>query len=94
MDINRIRLGLTYIFSESDRVDKESKLQLINFIENASLHQLKALALDGQFIKDESLDEVSRSILDDRFEVSEHIIKSIRKASLMALEEIVKKKFH
>jgi hypothetical protein len=90
MDINRIRLGLMYIFSESSSLTKKGKLQLVNFIENATEHQLKALALDGEIHASSSLDEQTCEILDERFNDSEHISKALKKASLMALESVTK----
>lgn len=74
MDINRMRLGLIYIFKESKNLSKQTKLQLINFIEQADEHQLKVLALDGEIIKKESLDDQAKEILDDRFNVNEGVV--------------------
>lgn len=89
MDINRMKLGLVYIFSESDKLGKESKLQLINFIENATEHQLKALALDGRIMSMNELDSEACSIIDDRFNASSYISESLKKASLKALTHLV-----
>ena len=90
MDINRLKLGLVYIFKES-ALGKESKLQLINFIENASMHQLKALALDGALVPEDQLTEEVCDRVDKRFDDADKILESIRKASLKALQELMKK---
>ena len=90
MDINRMRLGLIYIFNESKDINKNSKLQIIGFIENATEHQLKTLALDGEIINS-SIDENTKEILDARFKVSETVIKAINKASILALKTLTKK---
>jgi hypothetical protein len=88
MDINRMRLGLVYIFSENKNLTKETKIQLINFIEGANEHQLKSLALDGSIDTSDKLDEQACSILDDRFEASANIQESIKKASLEAVNAL------
>jgi hypothetical protein len=85
MDINRMRLGLVYIFKENKKITKQTKLQLINFIEGADLHQLKVLALDGEIIPSDKLDEQSKQIVDDRFNSSETVVESLKKASLKAI---------
>jgi len=92
MDTNRMRLGLAYIFKESTQIGKASKIQLINFIEQASEHQLKILALDGELVHSKMIDESTKEIVDERFEASPHIIESLKKASLQGLNELAKKK--
>jgi len=92
MDINRMRLGLVYIFKESKSIGSQSKLQLVNFIESADEHQLKMLALDGQITGKNMLDESAKAILDERFVAATHIEESLKKASISAMNEIVKKK--
>jgi hypothetical protein len=84
MDINRIKLGLVYIFSENNKLGKESKIQLINFIEGANEYQLKSLALDGVILSPDQLDEQACSILDDRFAASFKIQNKLKEASLEA----------
>jgi hypothetical protein len=86
MDINRMRLGLMYIFKESDKIGTQSKLQLCNFIEQADEIQLKTLALDGAITEKDSLDEDAIEILNQRFEASDVILKSLKKASLEAIK--------
>jgi hypothetical protein len=93
MDINRMRLGLMYIFAESSSLSKKGKLQLVNFIENATEHQLKALALDGEIHVRVELDEQTCEIIDERFQDSGHITKSLNKASLLALESVTDRVF-
>lgn len=70
MDTNKFRLGLSYIFFESSKLGGKTKAQLINFIEKADEHQLKALAMDGDIVRASKLDENARSIIDDRFDSS------------------------
>jgi hypothetical protein len=86
MDLNKLRLGLSYIFFESKLLTKKSKIQLINFIENADIHQLKVLAMDGELIKKDILDEACRQIIDDRFDDS--ITEKINSAALKGLIEL------
>ena len=69
MDINKMKLGLIYIFSENDKLSKQAKLQLTNFIEQADEYQLKVLAMDGEIVAESKLDEQARQIISDRFEV-------------------------
>jgi hypothetical protein len=88
MDINRMRLGLVYIFKESKSIGSQSKLQLVNFIESADEHQLKMLALDGQIAGKNMLDESAKAILDERFVAATHIEESLKKASISAMNEI------
>ncbi|MCK5607910.1 hypothetical protein KAR91_38880 [Candidatus Pacearchaeota archaeon] len=68
MDVNKLKLGLMYIFNESEKITKNAKLQLINFIKEADNHQLKVLVMDGELIPKQKLDEQARQIIDDRFE--------------------------
>ena len=56
-----------YIVSES-KSSKLAKLQLLNFVMEASEHQLMAFILDGQIIK---TDEIDNQIIEDRFKVYE-----------------------
>lgn len=87
-----MRLGLVYIFKEAKRLTSQSKLQLINFIEQADETQLKVLAVDGQIVEKDSLDKAAKEILDERFASAKHIKESLKKASLEAVREIAKKK--
>ena len=88
MDTNKMRLGLIYIFSENKKLSKQSKLQLIKFIENANIHQLKVLLMDGEIIALPKLDEQAKSIIDDRFMASESK-KLVDKAALEAVRHLV-----
>jgi len=87
MDTNRMKLGLVSIFSENEKLSKEAKLQLIKFIEKANEHQIKVLAMDGEIITKESLDENSKQIIDDRF-LTSNVNETLKKASLHALTEL------
>lgn len=84
MDINRMKLGLMYIFSDSDKISKQTKLQLINFIEQADEHQLKVLTMDGELVPNNKLDEHTRQIIDDRFKVFSEI-GAVATAALVAM---------
>ena len=88
MDINRMKLGLAHIFSENMKVSKGAKLQLLKFIEMADEHQIKILAMDGEIIDRNTLDESSRSITDDRFASASIVEGSLRKASIEALKQL------
>lgn len=90
MDINRLKLGLVYIFKESD-LGKDSRIRLINFIESASMHQLKALALDGALVPEDQLTEEVCERVDQRFDDADVVLNSIRKASLAAVNELSNK---
>lgn len=85
MNINKMRLGLTYIFYENDNINSTAKIQLINFIEQADMHQLKVLCMDGDLISKDKLDENARQIVDDRFDDS--IFDKINKAALEGIKE-------
>ena len=82
-----MKLGLVFIFSENDKLKKEAKIQLINFIEGANEYQLKALALDGAIARPDQLDEQACSILDDRFAASFDIQDKLKEASFIAMKE-------
>jgi hypothetical protein len=84
MNINRMKLGLVYIFSENEKLSKEAKLQLIKFIEMADEQQIKILAMDGEVIDKSSLDETARSIVDDRFK-SSLVTETLEKSSIEAV---------
>jgi len=67
MDRKELQLLSMYIVSESDK-SKLSKLQLLNFVMEASEHQLMTFILDDQIIK---TDEISEQIIEARFKVME-----------------------
>lgn len=87
MDTNRMKLGLCHIFYENKKLSKEAKLQLIKFIEKANEHQIKVLAMDGEIITKEVLDESSKQIIDDRFAES-NVSETLKKASINSLSEM------
>jgi hypothetical protein len=91
MDTNRMRLGLMYIFKESPSLEKQVKLQLINFIEQANEYQLKMLALDGEIVPDDIFTEGSKEVIDARFKAETQIAESLKKASLEAIKILSKK---
>lgn len=84
MDINKMKLGLSYIFYENDKIGGKVKTQLINFIEKADIHQLKVLAMDGEIISKDSLDENAKQIIDDRFD--ESLLEKIYDAALKGIK--------
>ena len=73
MDKKELQISSMYIVNESNK-SKLSKLQLLNFIMEASEHQLMAFILDDQIIK---TDELSEQIIEDRFKASK-VINEIR----------------
>jgi len=87
MDINRMKLGLVYIFSENKKISKQAKLQLINFIEQADEYQLKVLMMDGELVSKDKLDEQSCEIIDDRFDVS--LLNNISSAALKGIKTAI-----
>jgi len=89
MDTNRMKLGLAHIFTVNESISKQTKLQLINFIEQANIHQLKVLAMDGQLVPKSQLDENANQIIDDRYD-SLDIDEIIKKASVEGITKLVK----
>jgi len=83
MDINKMKLGLMYIFSENEKVSKPAKLQLINFIEQADEYQLKVLIMDGELVSKDKLDEQSMGIINDRFD--DTLLNNIYDAALKGI---------
>jgi len=88
MNINQMRLGLVYIFSESQTLSKKTKLSLINFIEQADEQQLKSLALKGYIVKKENMSEFFRVMIDDVFSKKKKLQEKIRYASKIAKQKI------
>ncbi len=89
MDINRMKLGLMFIFKENNKIPNKSKLQLINFIEQADAHQLKVLAMDGELVPKYFLDEDIRKIIDSRYDTEAHIEGALQKSSVAAMKNLV-----
>lgn len=87
MNINKMRLGLTYIFYENEKISAATKTQLINFIEQADMHQLKVLCMDGELVTKESLDEDAKQIVDDRFD--DALFDKINKAALQGIKTVI-----
>ena len=92
MNTNKMKLGLTYIFSENNKISKQAKLQLINFIEQANDTQIKVLAMDGDLISSSKLDEQTAEVINDRFTSLPYIEKSLNKAALLAVNEVIEKR--
>ncbi len=92
METNRMKMGLAYIFSENMKISKAAKLQLLKFIEQADGHQIKILAMDGEVIDRNTLDESSKTIIDDRFEGASIAKGSLRKASVEAMKQLASMK--
>ena len=88
MDINRIRLGLIYIFSENKNLSKKARLQLVNFIEGANEYQLKVLAMDGE-VTSKEFDIPSIKIIEERFQGDEQLNEKLRKASFRAMKRLI-----
>ena len=87
MDINRMKLGLLYMFSESHKLSKKSKLQIVNFIENANENQLKVLVMDGE-ISTSKFDKQTIKIIEQRFNDDEKLNEKLRKASFEAIKKL------
>jgi hypothetical protein len=81
-----MRLGLSYIFYENKNISTSTKTQIINFIEQADIHQMKVLCMDGELVSKGSLDENTRQIVDDRFD--EALIEKINTAALKGVKEL------
>jgi len=63
----QLRLLAAQIVYESE-LTKLAKLQMLNYIKEATDVQIKALLMDGEIVK---VDEESETVINDRFEVSE-----------------------
>lgn len=90
MNINQMRLGLVYIFSESKTLSKKTKLTLINFIEHADQQQLKSLALRGYIVKKENISEFFRDMIDSNFSKEKKLQEKIKHAAKIAIQKIKK----
>ena len=80
---------LAHIFKENNKITGKAKLQLINFIESADTHQIKILAMDGELVPQQAIDEFVKNVVDDRFATMPHIVEALNKASLQGLQEIL-----
>jgi len=87
MDINKIRLGLSYIFYENTKIDNATKKQVLSYIEAADMEQLRLLALDGDIHAD--LTKEARKIINVRFNENFEVIGKIKKGALQGLKELV-----
>jgi len=87
MDLNKMKLGLSYIFFMNENIDKVTKKQLLNYIESADSEQLKLLALDGDIHT--NLTSEARKIINVRFSENFEVMQKINKAALMGINELV-----
>jgi hypothetical protein len=67
MDKNDLKILSGAMIWESS-LPKNAKIQLIRFIKEANETQLKALVLDGTIIPSSKLDEITREVIDERFD--------------------------
>jgi hypothetical protein len=68
MNINNLKITCGEIIVNA-KLTKESKLQLLNFVQvEADEHQLKVFLLDGEIIT--KADKEAKEIIDQRFEQS------------------------
>jgi len=65
MDTNILKIYCGMKITESEKFKNSTKLSLLNFVENATIHQLMSMVLDGRIIKDPDVQE--KQILEDRF---------------------------
>jgi len=72
-DVNELKIfaGHAIVVSE---MSKDSKNQLLNYVQEASEHQVKAFLLDGEIMKSPG-DIVCEAIIDDRFDASDIPVK-------------------
>lgn len=87
MDINKLKLGLSYIVFESEILDKITKNQVINYIETADIDQLKALALDGETHFE--LSENKRLDIQERFDSDKDLQNKLKKAALEGVVTLI-----
>ncbi len=90
MDINKMKVGLSYIFFENQKIDKMTKKQVLNYIEAADMDQLKLLALDGDIHSE--LTKEARKIINVRFNENIELVNKLDKAALQGIKELVKLK--
>lgn len=90
MNINQMRLGLVYIFSESKSLSNKTKLNLINFIEQADEQQLKSLALKGYIVEKETMSDFFRDMIDENFSKEVDLQEKIKCASDLAKQKVKK----
>lgn len=87
MDINKMKVGLSYIFYMNENIDNATKKQVLNYIEASSLEQLKALALDGDIHA--NLSKAASKIINIRFNENSDLIDKIDKAALKGINELI-----
>jgi len=87
MDINKMKVGLSYIFFENQKMDEMTKKQVLSYIEVANMEQLKLLALDGDIHA--KLTKDAKKIIDVRFNEDVELMTKIDKAALQGIKELV-----
>jgi len=87
MDINKMKVGLSYIFFENQKMDKMTKKQVLNYIEAADMDQLKLLAMDGDIHADLTKD--ARKIINVRFSENFEIADKIKNTALQGIKELI-----
>lgn len=87
MDINKMKVGLSYIFFENQKMDKMTKKQVLSYIEAADMNQLKLLAMDGDIHAELTKD--AKKIINVRFNENIEIADKIEKAALQGMKELV-----
>ena len=68
MNTNLLKLFAGNVIVQME-MDKAAKRQLLNFVESATEHQVKALMMDGEIIPD-PVDLVAYEIIDIRYNIS------------------------
>lgn len=81
MDTKELKLLAAKVIFKSE-ISKPSKIQMFEFINNASPAQLKALIMDGKIVK---LDEQAEEVVNDRFAV--HPISEANPKMAMAVKK-------
>lgn len=77
MNINQLKILTGKIITDS-KLDKNSKIQVLNFIKEGSIHQVKGMLLDGEMYFDLSKDACK--MVDKRFKVKkEELLKKYKK---------------
>lgn len=68
MNVNNMKIFAGHAIVTSE-MGKDSKKQLLNYVQDATEHQVKAFLLDAEIMKDPN-DVVCQTIIDERFDAS------------------------
>jgi hypothetical protein len=68
MKSNQLKILAGKIITDS-KLDKNSKIQLLNFVQEGSVHQVKGMLLDGEMYF--NLGDDANKMIDKRFKVKE-----------------------